>query len=372
MRVRHSMMSQELKDVTVVHQQLPQYSQANSKMEGRRSSPPPRLRTMLIFLGIIVVLGLFLQAYVMIVGFGNYSELRFWAHIPIIEKIVPLPKDRFAKGYYEVPNFLHIPKCGTSLWNSILMHAGLCQHLRHSEFGSEALNGCPHNARKVVERYNLTGDDQRCCMGARRMHAPLQESGDFRAISWLETPVVTMLRDPVKRMESQFNYAIKSKWIPNQSKINQAFNEKAVHILEDQNVTTLEQYSSLWFMQNCQTKFLSGYDCAAPMKLTNAEYKKAARALVRLDFFGITDHWEESICLFHATFGLGPTTNAKEFENQRPTTGGTHSSLPESTVKLLKRNDYYDSQLFNLGRDIFFERAKEAGCLAEKALSIMS
>uniref|UniRef100_A0A7S3YEH7 Sulfotransferase domain-containing protein n=1 Tax=Heterosigma akashiwo TaxID=2829 RepID=A0A7S3YEH7_HETAK len=288
------------------------------------------------------------------------------AAVDKVEKLVVLPDDRFASGYYEVPNFLHIPKCGTSLWHSILMHAGLCQHLRHSEMGPAVLDGCPHNAGVVVKTHNLTGDDQRCCLGARRMHVPLKESSDFKVERWLKTPVVTMLRDPVKRIESQFNYAIKSKWIPNQSKTYKPFNEIAVRIMENQNVSTLEQYSSLWFMQNCQTKFLTGYDCAAPVNITSAEYEQAAKALVRLDFFGITDYWKESICLFHATFGLGPITDAQEMENRRPTAGVAHSTLPESTLILLERNEYYDVKLFSLGRDMFFSRAEKAGCLESK------
>mmetsp|Transcript_29432 Transcript_29432/g.46374 ORF Transcript_29432/g.46374 Transcript_29432/m.46374 type:complete len:337 (+) Transcript_29432:62-1072(+) len=276
-------------------------------------------------------------------------------------KPVHLPKGRFSKGYYEVPNFLHIPKCGTSLWYSILMHAGLCQQLKHSERGPAVLRGCPHNAKKVIETYNLTADDQRCCLGARRMHVPLRESA-FDAKQWGKTPVLTMIRDPLRRIESQFNYAIKSKWIPNQSEINRPFNEQAVRILEKQNVTTLDQYSSLWFMQNCQTKFLSGHDCAAPVNLTNTEYNKALKALERLDFFGITDYWEESICLFHATFGLGPISDAKELANIRPTTSGKHSIMSAYMVKTLMRNEYYDVQLYRHGQDIFIKKAKKTGC----------
>eukprot|EP00638_Chattonella_subsalsa_P004098 CAMPEP_0117750408 /NCGR_PEP_ID=MMETSP0947-20121206/10356_1 /TAXON_ID=44440 /ORGANISM="Chattonella subsalsa, Strain CCMP2191" /LENGTH=231 /DNA_ID=CAMNT_0005568581 /DNA_START=137 /DNA_END=832 /DNA_ORIENTATION=- len=228
--------------------------------------------------------------------------------------------------------------------------------------GGKVLDGCPYNAARTVNRYNLTNDDDvSCCLGARRMHVPASKY-DFSWKKWRKTAVVTMLRDPLLRIESQFNYAFERKWIPNQGK-SKAFNEEAVRIMEQQNVSTLEQYSSIWFMKNCQTKFLSGYDCAAPINVTNKEYKRALSVLEKLDFFGITDYWQESICLFHATFGLGPIDDPKELANSRPTAGARHLSIPETTQIILKQNENYDVQLFELGEKIFLSRAKLAGCL---------
>ena len=70
-------------------------------------------------------------------------------------------------------------------------------------------------------------------------------------------------------------------------------------------------------MRGCQTKMVLGVPCAAPFALNTSLLAEAVRRL-RDDFrfVGLTDRWDQSICLFHARLGGEPV--AAQFLNSRP------------------------------------------------------
>ena len=62
---------------------------------------------------------------------------------------------------------------------------------------------------------------------------------------------------------------------------------------------------------------LTGTLCARENTITPARIAEAVRVMEEAAFVGVTDEWDESICLFHSMYGGKPL--AIEFLNARPT-----------------------------------------------------
>lgn len=59
----------------------------------------------------------------------------------------------------------------------------------------------------------------------------------------------------------------------------------------------------------CQARMILGIHCNSPVQspiyftATTAQREEALSLVRRFAFVGLTDYWQESICLFHAMFG---------------------------------------------------------------------
>ena len=70
-------------------------------------------------------------------------------------------------------------------------------------------------------------------------------------------------------------------------------------------------------MRGCQTKMVLGVPCSAPYTLNASLFAEAARRVRRhFLFVGLTERFDESICLFHVRFGGQPV--GTQFLNTRP------------------------------------------------------
>ncbi|GBF91346.1 hypothetical protein Rsub_03666 [Raphidocelis subcapitata] len=83
-------------------------------------------------------------------------------------------------------------------------------------------------------------------------------------------------------------------------------------------------------------------------KLNEVNLTTALNNLLKLDFFGVTDRWTESICLFHATFGGEPRPS--QFLNVRP---GDNPSPPAWVVERIRANTVWDRRLYAVGAAAF-------------------
>merc|ERR1719506_2629393 len=154
--------------------------------------------------------------------------------------------------------------------------------------------------------------------------------------------VVMMVRPPTARVSSgylhnlhdctpmQEQYGIASqngeRWKPNGDIDPKIFKEYAACV------------------DSCMTNMLVGHSCGYQGKGSKPVYlRKALERLPQLGFVGLTDHWELSMCLWHAKFG-GECLPA-EFKNVRP------ARVQYSAADL--------SKLFHVNDRAIYERAAE-------------
>ena len=84
-----------------------------------------------------------------------------------------------------------------------------------------------------------------------------------------------------------------------------------------QEARTVKEYAEFPGIAGCQTKMLSGRNCASPQTLTPDDLRAAKRVLRRgYSFVGLTEFYNESVCLFHAQHG--GEVSPYSFFNSRP------------------------------------------------------
>uniref|UniRef100_A0A7S1Y1H1 Sulfotransferase domain-containing protein n=1 Tax=Grammatophora oceanica TaxID=210454 RepID=A0A7S1Y1H1_9STRA len=162
--------------------------------------------------------------------------------------------------------------------------------------------------------------------------------------------VVTMFRDPYLRARSVFMYASQKDLRPIQG--------------TDPNMTFAE-YVRLRNMKNCQTAMLTSKKGCYHFGKNNPNITMA-KDLIRQPnfFFGITERWDETLCLFHHWFGGEVQTY--ELKNNRKTTANSrykvyHHMLDNVTRETMPRD--LDTLLFEDAEKVFDARLRDAGCL---------
>lgn len=106
---------------------------------------------------------------------------------------------------------------------------------------------------------------------------------------------------------------------------------------------------------------LTGSMCAADVPVDEARLGRAVETMRRAAFVGITDEWNDSICLFHAMYGI--TLSAHYFMNVRDSSKlveGNYTSKDAERV-LTPSDDPYDWQLFLAVKSLFRERQRLYG-----------
>ena len=97
---------------------------------------------------------------------------------------------------------------------------------------------------------------------------------------------------------------------------------------------------SLPDVRGCQTKMVLGVPCAAPLQLNASLLAEAVRRLTSdFLFVGLTEEWDTSVCLFHAT--LGGEAVAAEFLNARPRA----RAAPNANATRVRRRDRVQLQV---------------------------
>ena len=193
--------------------------------------------------------------------------------------------------------WLHFPKAGQSL-RTALVRSGCEGVMANATFGS-------------------TGDSElrvRCCPGGCARVAcdglDLRTFFAHKALQRGETAskrVVAMFREPSRRIASAF------------------FDGKHAYGLETPGIEAVASpadFARFPGIAGCATKMLLGRKCAAnATTATNTstgapllDVDEAKRRLGQLAFVGLTDEWEQSLRLWHATFG-GGKPSASELEN---------------------------------------------------------
>jgi hypothetical protein len=101
-------------------------------------------------------------------------------------------------------------------------------------------------------------------------------------------------------------------------------------------------------VDSCMTNMLVGHSCGYQGKGSKPVYlRKALERLPQLGFVGLTDHWEMSMCLWHAKFG-GECLPA-EFKNVRP--GPHRAEYDEKTLGA--STNWNDQAIYDKAAELF-------------------
>ena len=116
---------------------------------------------------------------------------------------------------------------------------------------------------------------------------------------------------------------------------------------------------------NCQTKMVLGYRCMELVPPPRLDLGLALRRIAAPNFFfGLTDRWEESLCLFHSWYG--GTTQPYELANNRPSAFGGGREREQDGTGIPPD---VDAALFAGATVIFDARIEAAGCASGRGTS---
>jgi hypothetical protein len=116
-------------------------------------------------------------------------------------------------------------------------------------------------------------------------------------------------------------------------------------------------YRFIHQIANCQIKMVLGHRCHHYVDPAKLPVREALHRIASPSFyFGLTDRWEESICLFHNWYG--GSTKPFELLNNRPT---KRLDVPgDDKIHIMD----IDTAFIAGATRIFDERLKKAGCVA--------
>lgn len=234
--------------------------------------------------------------------------------------------------------FVHMPKCGSS-FETTIAHSVCDPHQVPENFEIKGPTSLPASCRLDKERFSRFDPG----------HAPFNSS-----ISGLEH-VVTMFRSPKQRIISGY-YA-------------------RAHLHDCQEMQEVEGGSlsgkSNEFMfdyakcvERCQSNMLMGRMCSSNVHDSKTVVAGAIARLPNVGFFGLTEHWELSVCLWHAKFG-GDCIPAS-FNNNRPGNYTHDETVNWATVWQLGDTVFgdwepADQKFYDAAKSLFFKETKKYG-----------
>ncbi|GAE30984.1 sulfotransferase family 2 domain-containing protein [Alkalihalobacillus hemicellulosilyticus] len=202
--------------------------------------------------------------------------------------------------------FIHIPKTGgTSLAEMIKKHYNPAE-VQEVKFASI------NTIKKINENIKL--------VTGHHVFGHYQDTGPC--------VYVTMLRDPVERLISQYYY------------------DKYVLKIDGIARYSLEEYAQLDYNVNLQTKYIAG---------GTVNVKQAISNLKTFAFFGITEMFSESLVLMEKTFGWKNSPYSKINVNEKKPKIET---IPKETIEKIEKANFFDIQLYKWAKKHFEKRLR--------------
>mmetsp|Transcript_31815 Transcript_31815/g.46805 ORF Transcript_31815/g.46805 Transcript_31815/m.46805 type:complete len:316 (-) Transcript_31815:92-1039(-) len=243
-----------------------------------------------------------------------------------VQTFIPIPTQDESK---EVPFdvfWLHIQKTGTSFFNTIYLH--FCPSVLSK---NPALVNETMMDRTLLKSY----PPQEFCNGT---FANMPCPGCHHAYPKKNVEkyfYFTMFREPMERLRSAYSFG------------------KHLSKLKNDSIS-FDTYLNEKHIPNCQLKMILGFGCA---EFVDPQHLNISLALERIQapnfFFGITDRWDESICLFHSMYG--GSTQQFELKNNRKT------KRVQAGTGYINRT-FAESFFFDEVLKLFNVRVKKAGC----------
>ena len=226
--------------------------------------------------------------------------------------------------------WLHIPKTGTSLFNTIYLH--FCPSILVKN-PSLATQKKPLMDKELLKDYppkDFCNNVTFANMPRPGFHHPYPKDTQIGEKYFY----FTMLRDPIERLRSAYSFG------------------KHLSKLKNDSIS-FDTYLNESHIPDCELKMILGFTC---YDFVDPEHLNISVAVNRIQtphfFFGITDRWEESICLFHHMYG--GSTQPFELKNNRKT---KRVETPGNINRTFAETIFFEEAL-----KIFNMRVKEAGC----------
>ena len=256
--------------------------------------------------------------------------------------------------------WLHIPKAGTSFGTTVYHYLNDLAVARNASTWR-----LPEDARPFCDDGHKNRLDGRCSAMMTELmlkyppkrylghdtlvdlrlagHDPLASASEARA-------AVALFREPRARMISHY-FWFEGEKERRENASNAAFGTAgAVHAYATQHL-------------GCQTRMVLGQSCWSHEPLNRSEVKAAQRRLEDFAFVGITDRYDESVCLFHAMAGGSRGPVAVEFEDvRRDAAAHTH----DTSHLLTGLKDPYDGPLYEKAVAIFERNLARFRCDARR------
>jgi hypothetical protein len=176
-----------------------------------------------------------------------------------------------------------------------------------------------------------------------------------------------MFRDPLERLQSAYAFNRHGSQLKNQNvsfdvyvnepQVRPCPTRIAIGLMLDLLLLLNRFVGAPNQIPNCQIKMVLGHRCFKDVNIIELNLNKAIRRIKRPNFFfGVTDRWAESMCLFHQWYG--GSSQPFEMRNNRPT-------FREPLNRTINYHDL-DTELFARAVEIFDRRLIEAGCLMRR------
>ena len=277
------------------------------------------------------------------------------------------PKAKFDTLWY-----LHVPKCGTSFIIAMRNYLDACEVKGFSCPGNveATVADGAHGGKGALKAVNIletVSDEEmtrtQTCGGAlwgcQKDHASWPSNAK-------DLNVVTVIRDPLSRLLSQWKYFRKHKNVKESMVKFDALVRSCIHMFaRNETSRGCEWWASDMGHPTVMTRMLAGrfYIRSPPLQPDEMETVER-RLLEETAFYGITDLYEETICVFHCELGtkMGPGELLNTRDNGRvKKDAGELLSL--ETRRHLERIQADEIRIYNKARKRFEERAKKCGCM---------
>ena len=273
--------------------------------------------------------------------------------------------------------YLHIPKTGTSFIIVLRNYLDSCP-VKHFACpgvqggGGEIIDKASGKPKMKLFNFGVKDGDmvatQDCGGKLMACGKPPPNPIGYHA-SWrnnvTEVNVVTMLREPLARLFSYWNwYRMIKDSLPEKLRAFEGLIEGCAANMTMSKDCML--FASDKSASNVALNMLAGFHFETKRKLSDNDFARARiRLLNQTVFFGLTDMWKESVCTFHCE--LGGETMPSEMINTRDNGGFKKeqlvAGLKPAVLEIVDRNLAREYRLFEEAREIFLDRAKRCGCL---------
>lgn len=242
--------------------------------------------------------------------------------------------------------FVHIPKSGSSI-NRFFHDYYDCSYNREDE------NPCSGFVNKVESKDDLLcGGKLLTCAGhVVSPTLPNVITNDFAFL-------VTLIRHPWNRLQSDYYY-LKSK--PHSQHHGPYIDVS--HLLSI--VKNVYEFSAYPGISNCATKMLNGFQCPdRDIVLEDRHLEIAKKVLLSVLWFGITERFSESICLFSWMYGGTPNEShvLNVFRKGSYKYETLEESLNEMEIRSFNHRERFDLALYEYATEVFDNRWSMTGC----------
>lgn len=251
--------------------------------------------------------------------------------------------------------YIHIPKCGTSFIITLRQYLDSCKVKNFtctgvlgggkSKFATKNKKDELFFNSKITSVEETCGDELIACEW-KLYHAKMR--WEFK-----KSNLVTMIREPRERLFSHVRMLFEWK------KYYKRRGGTLSGLLNDK--FALEQIiNDPWkFDTNTHVKSLVNLQTDRLLIDNNLLGYRAFMEMQQFKFWGITDYWGLSICLFHCELG-GEINLAIECQNVRP--NPSEDNIVNFNLSIFDKYVKEDMKLYELAKPVFFKRVVACSC----------